>query len=401
MKTKSDFAYNPKKPGQHLYRDARTGIFCTRFTIRGRAYRLSTGLRDARAAQEVAFKRYCDIFFGLVERSPKREEVVAKLKPRKLVDITALFLSRIVDFSGQAVSIQSANGYVNALKRIVNNSFGKWEGVELDKLTPDIIRVHRAKRYADKRLDFGSDKDLILNHSINSEVTNALSVFSIDALKLYKSEGIDIPANIQELKEVQPLPARKPDFIPIPDCIDKEMIKLAGYVLGDCVQVESSLKTKLPSKQTAVVYELARFCSLTCKEIQNARWSWIDGDRIRIAGNSEFSTKRNAKDRQIPVSTERVARWRKALFAGDESEYIITGKTKTARLDVTSRTTNQWIKLFFNRQKGLHELRKMATSDFLRSTNGDVYKVADIIGDDPRTMLKYYAAVLELNVKAL
>ena len=89
------------------------------------------------------------------------------------------------------------------------------------------------------------------------------------------------------------------------------------------------------------------------------------------------------------------------MFRGDENEFIITAQTETARLDATSRTTNQWIKLFFNRQKGLHELRKMATSDFLRATNGDVYKVADIIGDDPRTMLKYYAAVLEMNVKAL
>ncbi len=402
MKTKAHFAYNPKKPSQHLYRDVRTGIFCTRFTINGKAYRLSTGVRDARSAQEIAFKRYCDLFFGLVQPpSVERAKSETKNKSVKLSDIITLFIARIVDFSGQAVSLQSAKGYVNALKRIVGNSFCDSENITLDKLTDDVIRTHRAKRYADKCLDFATDKDLILNHSINSEITNALSVFSIDALKLYKSEGYAIPQNILELKDVQPLPARKPDFIPIPDAIDKEMMLLAGFTLGDCVQVEPNIKTKLPSKQTAVVYELARFCSLTCKEIQNARWSWIDTDRIRIAGNSEFSTKRNAKDRQIPVSPERVARWKKALFRGDENEFIITAQTETARLDATSRTTNQWIKLFFNRQKGLHELRKMATSDFLRATNGDVYKVADIIGDDPRTMLKYYAAVLEMKVKAL
>ena len=41
----------------------------------------------------------------------------------------------------------------------------------------------------------------------------------------------------------------------------------------------------------------------------------------------------------------------------------------------------------------------MATSDFLRSTNGD--RVANIIGDNPRTMLNYYAAVLKMDVVAL
>ena len=106
MKTKAHFAYNPKKPSQHLYRDARTGIFCTRFTIAGRAYRLSTGVRDARSAQEIAFKRYCDLFFGLVQPSSvERSKAETKNKSVKLSDIITLFIARIVDFSGHITFI--------------------------------------------------------------------------------------------------------------------------------------------------------------------------------------------------------------------------------------------------------------------------------------------------------
>lgn len=399
MKTKGDFAYS-KAGGQHLYRDPRTGIFLTRFTVRGRAYRLSTGQRDARAAQEAAYQRYCDIFFGKAE--PQKQRILTTAPT--FAELTKVFLAEIVAFSGQRVSQASARGYVNTLARVIAATFDRPEVVRIDKLSPALLKAYRAARYTARGLNIAKDKDLILNYSLNSEQTNALSVFSNDAIRLYKTHGWKMPEGVMELKDASKLPAKKPDFTPIDDATDKLMIRLAAAALDSAVELSESEARLIPSPQTAVIYELARFCSLTNKEIQNARWNWIapEHNRIRIAGNSEFSTKRNAKDRQIPVSPERVARWIAALPHADDTQYIVSAETETKRLDATARTANEWIKRFIpDRKKGLHELRKMATSDFLRATNGDVYKVAETIGDDPRTMLKYYASVLDMNISAL
>lgn len=102
------------------------------------------------------------------------------------------------------------------------------------------------------------------------------------------------------------------------------------------------------------------------------------------------------------TNAERVRRWKAALRPESGDSYLIDDDQTTRRLNITAREANTWIKKFIpGRKKGLHELRKMATSDFLRSTNGDVYRVANIIGDNPRTMLNYYAAVLKMDVVAL
>ena len=400
MKTKSDFAYSASRGGQHLYRDPRTGIFCTRFTVRGRAYRLSTGVRDARCAQEIAYRKYAEIFAGKTE--PARRAAVAAAAPT-FGELARVFLAEIVAYSGQRVSQSSARGYVNTMSRMAAATFDRPETVRIDRFSPELLKAYRAVRYAARGLDIARDKDLVLNYSLNSEQTNALSVFSTDAIKLYAARGWIMPHGVMELKAAPKLPAKKPDFIPIPEAADTMMSRLATAALEGAA-VPDTERALVPSTQTAVIYELARYCSLTSKEIQNMRWSWLspERDRIRIAGNSEFSTKRNAKDRQIPVSPERVARWITALAPAAPNEYVIRGDTETKRLDATARTANAWIKQFIpDRKKGLHELRKMATSDFLRATNGDVYRVAEIIGDDPRTMLKYYAAVLDMNVSAL
>lgn len=398
--TKKDFEYNPDKPKGRLFLDVRTGIYHTRFQIEGRRYLLSTGVRDARTAQTKAFNRYCSTLIDCNKRLPA-EKAVGKIPTAK--QCTDVFLEKIVNFSNQHVSESSAKGYVNCFKRMLSYSFDNWETVKLNAITREVIQKFRAARYLAKKKDINKDKDLVLNHSINSEVVSALSIFSADALKLFKREGMNIPAQILELKDLPALPAKKPDFVPIPEDVDKRMGELSQVVLDGLKGVSEEDEKLLPTPQVAVIYELARYCSLTCKEIQNMKWEWISADdsTIKIAGDSDFSTKRNAKDRLIPLSAGRAERWRKALKPKSKNEYVINDERLTKRLDITARDANKWIKQFFSRKKGLHELRKMATSDFLRQTNGDVFKVANIIGDDPRTMLKYYAAVLKQDVKGL
>ena len=404
MKTKKDFTYDPDKSQTTIYKDPETGIFRSIFMIKGRRYHLSSGVKDAKSAADILYKRYLDAY--KTSDTPKTK-AAPKSKIPTVKDCVDLFLLEIVAYSGQTVSQTSANGYVNALKRLVAAKDDKSiDTLKLDQFTPEYLRLRRQKRYADRKLNIEKDKDLILNNSINSEIENALSVFSETALSLYESHGFTIPQNIHALKKERPLPAKKPNFEPLAADIDELMIKLANAALDDSVELENKHKSRIPTPQVAVIYELARFCSLTCKEIQNIRWSWIDfdGGRITIAGNREFSTKRNSKDRIIPVASERVKRWKHAL-GGKKDDYVINHELLTPRLDITQREANAWIKSFYGkketRHKGLHELRKMATSDFLRATNGDVFKVSQIIGDDPRTMLKYYAAVLDLDVKPL
>ena len=369
--------------------------------VRGRSYRLSTGVKDARMAQEIAYKRYCDIFFGKNESGPKSSAP----KSATVGDCLKILNSEIVAYSGQKISATSARGYSNALRRLLASS-GLDDSAHLNKLTPALIQRHRAARYSAAGLDIARDKDLILNYSLNSETTNALSAFSETALALYEERGLKIPDNIQSLKEVRALPAKKPEFIPIDPDTDALMIRLANAALDKRAfgALTDAERRNVPSAQIATVFELARFCSMTCKEIQNAKWDWLESDDtiIRVSGDNQFSTKWNAKDRRIPVDAERVRRWKAALHPESGDSYLIDDSQMTRRLNITAREANTWIKKFIPaRKKGLHELRKMATSDFLRSTNGDVYRVANIIGDNPRTMLNYYAAVLKMDVVAL
>jgi hypothetical protein len=401
MHSKSDFFYKASAPTTLLYKEPRGGFFHTRFMVRGRSYRLSTGVKDARMAQEIAYKRYCDIFFGKNESGPKSSAP----KSATVGDCLKILSAEIVAYSGQKISATSARGYSNALRRLLASS-GLDDSAHLNKLTPALIQRHRAARYSAAGLDIARDKDLILNYSLNSETTNALSAFSETALALYKERGLKIPDNIQLLKEVRALPAKKPEFIPIDPDTDALMIRLANAALDKRAfgALTDAERRNVPSAQIATVFELARFCSLTCKEIQNAKWDWLESDDtiIRVSGDNEFSTKWNAKDRRIPVDAERVRRWKAALRPKSGESYLIDDSQTTRRLNITAREANTWIKKFIPaRKKGLHELRKMATSDFLRSTNGDVYRVANIIGDNPRTMLNYYAAVLKMDVVAL
>lgn len=401
LKSKSDFAWNPKKFKSALYKDPRNGIFLSAFMIRGRKFLISTGVKDPKLAQEIAYKKYIDRYFQKIEMPEVKKNRGHVPTVRELLDF---FLDNIVESSGQNVSASSAKGYANAFSRIAALVNKNLEKVSLEDITLDVLRQHRAARYAAKGLNFAETKNLILNYSINSEVVNAFSVFSVDAMRLYKQKNWKIPEAIFEIKAAAPLPAKKPDFTPIPEEIDSRMCEIAAGVLGAAPMPARISPDDIPSKQVAVVFELARFCSLTSSEIQNMRWSWISADksRITISGGKDFSTKRNSKDRHIPVDPARVVRWEAALPHSSKEQYVIDAPSTTERLETTSRAGNAWIKRFCpDRYKGLHEMRKMCTADFLRATNGDVYKVSEIIGDNPRTMLAYYAAVLKLDVEGL
>jgi|GEM_PF-2901071 len=396
IKTRKDFS----QKSTLLFPDKKTGVYHTRFMIDGRSYFLSTKVRDFKIAGDIAYRLYCE---RLKNPNIKIKSVRSKVGALTCGELCKIFLENIVAFSGQHVSKASANSYVKAFERLVSVSVKDWESFEVSKILPAFIDVRRAQLYSEKGLEISKNKDLILNYSVNSDITQALSVFSISALDLYESKGYNLRPVVSALKKVRKLPSKNPEFAPVKQNIDALMIRLADVSLGAKMPLKDSELELVPNPQVAVVFELARFCGLTVKEIKNLKWSWCDDvqGRITIAGNRDFSTKRNSKDRIIPVSPDRIKRWKTAL-GGEANDFVIDNPIKTQRTDIVERDSNKWIKSFIgDKRKGVHEMRKMATSDFLRSTNGDVFKVAKIIGDDPRTMLKYYAAVLDMDVKPL
>ena len=147
----------------------------------------------------------------------------------------------------------------------------------------------------------------------------------------------------------------------------------------------------------AVMVEMARLCAMTVKEIHYFRRSWVvqtaAGLKIDIREDGRgFSTKCATKTRQIPLSPEVWARWSKVLPLGDAAPF---GEYRdyTSPQSEYSRTS-RWLGQFLpDRQKKLHELRKMACSQVL-ARERDIYAAAYFIGDSVQTTAKYYAAQL-------
>lgn len=303
---------------------------------------------------------------------------------------------------------------------------GLSEQSELAELTDAAITTWRAAQYRAAGL---SAPDALTNYRLNSTLRQAQSVFSAAARRVYARAGLTLTEATTDFYTRPPFrPQARPTFRPIDAATDAAILRLArerlqpptpppdardapapdargrknpppnGEGRRDTDTYPRQNEAPLPlSALGAVMVEMARLCAMTVKEIHYFRRSWViqtsAGLKIDIREDGRgFSTKCATKTRQIPLSPEVWARWSKVLPRGDAAPF---GEYRdyTSPQSEYSRTS-RWLGQFLpDRQKKLHELRKMACSQVL-ARERDIYAAAYFIGDSVQTTAKYYAAQL-------
>lgn len=303
---------------------------------------------------------------------------------------------------------------------------GLSEQSELAELTDAAITAWRAAQYRAAGL---SAPDALTNYRLNSTLRQAQSVFSAAARRVYARAGLTLTEATTDFYTRPPFrPQARPTFRPIDAATDAAILRLArerlqpptpppdardapapdargrknpppnGEGRMDTDTYPRQNEAPLPlSALGAVMVEMARLCAMTVKEIHYFRRSWViqtsAGLKIDIREDGRgFSTKCATKTRQIPLSPEVWARWSKVLPLGDAAPF---GEYRdyTSPQSEYSRTS-RWLGQFLpDRQKKLHELRKMACSQVL-ARERDIYAAAYFIGDSVQTTAKYYAAQL-------
>lgn len=297
---------------------------------------------------------------------------------------------------------------------------GLSEQSELTELTDAAITAWRAAQYRAAGL---SAPDALINYRLNSTLRQAQSVFSATAQRVYARAGLTLTEATTDFYTRPPFrPQARPTFRPIDAATDAAILRLArerlqpptpppdaaarvekirppsGEGRRDTDTYPRQNEAPLPlSALGAVMVEMARLCAMTVKEIHYFRRSWViqtsAGLKIDIREDGRgFSTKCATKTRQIPLSPEVWARWSKVLPRGDAAPF---GEYRdyTSPQSEYSRTS-RWLGQFLpDRQKKLHELRKMACSQVL-ARERDIYAAAYFIGDSVQTTAKYYAAQL-------
>ena len=254
----------------------------------------------------------------------------------------------------------------------------------LRDLTPQAVNKWRRDAYKRSNLDF-SEPNPTKNAALNSTWTQAKSVFSRRALQAYDKYGIYIPNNVYEFLAVPDLaPSKRVAFTPIDSELDDDMKETAQATLYG--------KQTAITPHIATMYQMARLCGMTLNEILHFRPEWIvkakQGTFIKVAEDGTFTTKREAKNRLIPVNPDNLKRWLNVL----KKQTFIENETYTA--------CNKWLKQYLpDRQKKLHELRKMACSEMLDRT-GDIFLASKFIGNNVQTTIKYYAGLIT-NIKPL
>ncbi len=265
------------------------------------------------------------------------------------------------------------------------------ESEGLERLNYSALSRWRKSRYLGR--EFGTHPSL--NYSLNSTFTQAKSVFSRRALELYAMAKIGLP---ESLKGFLNAPLLRPSKSPTFEAIDPEA---DAQIKADCAEALKGGHSPLDAK-SAIMIELARFCGLTNSEIHAFNLGWIKRDEggayIEICtrdpegGSEAFATKRESKDRIVPISLERLSLWESALKSVS-IPYFGSYKAHTHTNSQYRKVCN-YLGEYIKSPKKLHELRKMACSEVL-AREGDIYKAAKFIGDSVNTTAKYYAAQLE------
>ena len=316
-------------------------------------------------------------------QKPKRPPAITGGGHALLTDLLAVYQS-LAGGNVAGMTLKPATALKNAQSLLLIAKRSGVQEPELKDLTPQAVSKWRRDAYRRAGLNF-SDPNPTKNATLNSTWTQAKSVFSKRALEAYDKKGIYIPNNVYEFISVPDLsPSKRISFTPIDSELDDDMKAIAQATLDG--------KQTTITPHIATMYQMARLCGMTLNEILHFRPEWIvktkRGTFIRVAEDGTFTTKREAKNRLIPVNPDNLKQWLQVL------------KQQTFIENETYQQCNEWLKQYLpDRQKKLHELRKMACSEVLEQTH-DIFLASKFIGNNVQTTIKYYAGLMS-DIKPL
>ncbi|QYY35323.1 hypothetical protein [Ruficoccus sp. ZRK36] len=390
IRIKSDFRLRRENVAGNMYLDPATKRIKCMFQVKGRRFHWSSGVSSEAAARDVFWARYQQLF-------TTGEDTLSRRNSTPTLDDLLVFYEQQGPARGR-VSTKTARGNVNQLGTILKVSAGsRWRDLKLTDLTEDRVLSWRASRYKKRGKRYGEDVDLDLNLGLNSTYGAAKDIFGRASRRIYKG-NFDLPGNVLDFCSLPSLPQKATRFQTIPKDVDEAI--LAGLV-----------------EQTdgvRIAVELARYCGLTAQEIWQARWEWIVNDgagmaidiRYRPAKDKvpAFIAKGNSKYGKVPVSKARVLAWRELLKLPVEepwtSDYLIPGKTLTARKEVVQRDAAAYLAPFLpDRKKRLHELRKQAGAEW--ATAHGIYVAARNLRDSVATAERHYTDLVNRPSTAL
>ena len=383
----------------NVYPFGKKRIYHYRFLVRKpingemktREVRRSSGKTTPGAAREQAWQDY------LMEsgQAPNGAQRIALRSTQPTVgELVAKYLAEIT--SHVSIKLKTARQNTQALLRILSIVHPGKDPKKLrpSALTGDAVLQWRKARYAERGRSFPGDLDLSLNLSLNSELKCARSVFSQQAQRwVYPS--FNLP-ELDEFMKVAYLDQKATQYQPIEPEVVKKMRKGAAKLLEQAP----------PDYRLHLIWELAFYCGLRSNEILEVRWSWVEprnGDFVIGIIDRPANVKLDLPQVRVktagwvPVSAERVKRWKRWFSEVGPADYLVPGKNKTDREIAVQREACEWVGNFLKedplpRVKRLHELRKHAGS--MIYTRDGVAQAALFLRDSVQTTLKHYAHLL-------
>lgn len=265
------------------------------------------------------------------------------------------------------------------------NILRKAKGVEhVNDLQTDVLTRELLRQYVTIAMAAYTDKgNIILNRgrqTVFSSIRQAKSVVARWALEEYKSDGLTLP-DFSDFLSYSPvaLPDRNYRMPPI-----------------DLVETTERKALDLAENSTALyaAYLLAHDLGMRASEAVAAKWSWIEesinGRFMVIKQRSDFVMK--SREHSIRIADQTWEAVNKFRRFGDE--HILPGGSSTSRNNLFMRELAGWMRSIGwdakRYPKGGHELRKLAGVRWY--TNHGLEVASEWLGDDPRTVYKFYAS---------
>ena len=248
-------------------------------------------------------------------------------------------------------------------ERLVYERGKKLDFTEFRELSTAILTERLAKDF--KEAFVGGRKDgeatLAAQRSANSYLGNAQAVFSKDALRLYRGDGIRLP-DLHGFTEELAFRKTKRKYFPPGDVEISQLLQGTGKLDGDAEKV----------------FILALFFGLRREEILECRFGWTrTTGKIIVEPVGDFNTK-SGEAREI----ENKGAWERlgTLIENPprSADYVLTGN-RAERTATVRRCIDYIRSKGLKEDKPLHELRKLYGC-FRATVTGDLFLVQKELG---------------------
>ena len=325
---------------------SRSGAWYCKFQVAGqKMVNQSTDATTKERAKEIARLKFLAAWEGRLEalRGSTLRQVEVTIG-----EVLAIYRAGIAARS-EGIQQRTIVSNISALRSMVRVVKGDAVAQEMEGLSCRVLDRIFAIDYKERALA-GSQAENPKT-SANSTMAQARSIFSKEALELYRDRGLEVPENVREWLAVPRFSAKEEDlsFEPIPQAIleamDREIVQEAPAVRA--------------------IYTMARWLGMRAGEIAEARWEWLEqwpeGCRMVIKRRSYWKGPKKLRAGMVGVRDE-VRAVLEACGAKD-SLWIIGGAHATERTRDLLDQANAFLRRFLpDREKGLHELRKQLTS---------------------------------------